>query len=107
MGDLRDNVFLRAAFVRKIAIPTTSSTFTSSMSVVESSTRRSKEKPLQTKPNAAHRKYSKLEDQLILKAVEPKGHDWRAVLAFLKKNWEVLREEGEAATSATRDFTTA
>lgn len=39
--------------------------------------------------------YSKLEDQLILKAAELKGRDWRAVLAFLKRNWEFLGEKGE------------
>ena len=38
--------------------------------------------------NATHRKYSKLEDQLTLKAVELRGRDWRTVLAFLKSNWE-------------------
>ena len=45
--------------------------------------------------NATHHKYSKLEDYLILKAVELKGRDWRTVLAFLKSNWEVLGEEGK------------
>ena len=35
----------------------------------------------------------KLEDHLILKAVELKGRDWRTVLPFLKSNWEVLGEE--------------
>ena len=101
MGDLTDNIFPRAAFGGEIQIPRTTgsarpstSTCTSSMSGVESSTRRSKE-PLQRKPNAAHRKYSKLEEQLILTAVELEGRDWRAVLAFLKRNWEVLGEEGE------------
>lgn len=93
-------IFLRAAFGGEIQTPITTSsarpstsTFTSSMSGVESSTSRSKAS--HRKPNAAHRKYSKLEDQLILKAVELKGRDWRAVLAFLKRNWEVLGEEGE------------
>ena len=34
---------------------------------------------------------------MILKAVELKGRDWRAVLAFLKRNWEFLGlgEKGE------------
>ncbi|KAJ7386459.1 hypothetical protein OS493_008588 [Desmophyllum pertusum] len=52
-------------------------------------------KEIPRKPNAPHRKYSKLEDQLILKAVELKGRDWRAVLAFLKRNCEVLGQEGK------------
>ena len=38
---------------------------------------------------------NELEDQLILKAVELKGRDSGAVLAVLKRNWEVLAEEGE------------
>ena len=38
---------------------------------------------------------NKLEDKLILKAVELKGRDWGAVLAVLKRNWEGLGEEGE------------
>lgn len=50
------------------------------MAGVESSTRRSKEKPLQKKPNAAHRKYSRFKDQLILKVVE---RDWQAVPRFV------------------------
>lgn len=66
------------------------------MAGVESSTRRSKEKPLQKKPNAAHRKYSRFEDQF--KVVE---RDWRAVPLFvLKRNWEVLGEEGELYRSS-------
>ena len=32
---------------------------------------------------------------MIVRAVELNGRDWRAVLAFLKRNWEVLGEEGE------------
>ena len=32
---------------------------------------------------------------MILKAVELKGRDWRAVLTFLKRNWEFLGEKGE------------
>ena len=32
---------------------------------------------------------------MILKAVELKERDWRAVLAVLKTNWEVLGEEGK------------
>lgn len=47
------------------------------------------------KPNAPRRIYSKIEDQLILKAVELYGRDLTGVLAFLKRNWEVLGKEGE------------
>ena len=32
---------------------------------------------------------------MIVRAVELNGRDWRAVLAFLKRNWEVLGEEEE------------
>ena len=90
MDDLTDNIFLRAAMAGEIQIPRTTSsarpgtsTFTSTMSSVESCTSKGKGR---RKPNAANRKYSKLEDQLILKAVELKGRDWRAVLAFLQRN---------------------
>ena len=102
MVDNTDNIFLKAAFGGKILIPKNptsisgsiaSSTCTSTLSGSSSSSRKSKERP--RKPNASHRKYSKLEDQLILKAVELKGRDWRAVLAFLKRNWEVLGHEGK------------
>lgn len=41
------------------------------------------------KRKAPHREYSKLEDCFIIRAVELNGWDWRAVLAFLKWNWEV------------------
>ena len=101
MGD-RDNIFLKAAFGGKIQIPKNlsstsnsigSSTCTNTLSGSSSSSRKSKEIP--RKPNAPHRKYSKLEDQLILKAVELKGRDRRAVLAFLKRNCEVLGQEGK------------
>ena len=61
----------------------------------KNSTRRSKEKPLKRKLNAAHRKCSKSVDQLIPKAVELKVCNWWAILAFLKRNWEVLREQEE------------
>ena len=60
------------------------------------STRKGKARvKLQPKRGNATQKYSKLEDYLILKAVELKGRDWRTVLAFLKSNWEVLGEEGK------------
>ena len=45
--------------------------------------------------NAEDHTRSKLEDHLIIRAAELNGRDWRAVLAFLKRNWEVLGEEGE------------
>lgn len=86
MGDFEDNIFLKAAMGGKIQIPKTSSsstiTSTSTSSASSSPGQRSKAKP--KKANASHGKYSNLEDQLILKAVEVKGRDWRAVLAFLK-----------------------
>ena len=45
-------------------------------------------KNLVKETHTAHHKNSKLDDQLILKAVELKGRDWRAVLAFLKRNFK-------------------
>ena len=40
-------------------------------------------------------KYSEREDMIIVKAVEMKGHDWRAVLIFLKQKCEILGKDGE------------
>lgn len=101
MDDLKDNIFLRAAFGGEIQMLRTSSspnprksTLTNTTSDVERTSRKGKEKPVRRTPNAAHRKYSKLEDLLMLKAVKLKGRKWRAVLKFLKSNWEVLGEEG-------------
>jgi len=110
MGDFSDNIFLRAAFGGAIEIPETTSSSCPSTSTCtsasgtatssdtpQSSTRKGKARlKLQPKRgNATHHKYSKLEDYLILKAVELKGRDWRTVLAFLKSNWEALGEEGK------------
>ena len=110
MGDFSDNIFLRAAFGGAIEIPATSSSSNPSASTCtsasgaakfsdapQSSTSKGKDRAkLQPRTrNATHHKYSKLEDHLILKAVELKGRDWRTVLAFLKTNWEVLGEEGK------------
>ena len=108
MGDFSDNIFLRAAFGGAIEIPVTTSSSSPSTSTCTSAsgaatfsdasqsyTRKGKARAkLQPRRrNATHRKYSKLEDHLILKAVELKGRDWRTVLAFLKSNWEVLGEK--------------
>ena len=110
MGDFSDNIFLRAAYGGSIEIPeTTSSSSPSTSTCVSTSSAatfpgapqsftnkgkgRAKLQPRRCK--ATHRKYSKLEDHLILKAVELKGRDWRTVLAFLKSIWEVLGEEGK------------
>ena len=110
MGDFSDNIFLRAAFGGAIEIPVTTSSSSPRKSTCASASgaapfsdapqtsprkrkRRAKLQP--RRRNAPHRKYSKLEDHLILKAVELKGRDWRTVLAFLKSNWEVLGEEGK------------
>ena len=111
MGDFSDNIFLRAAFEGDIEIPVTTSSSSPSTSTCTSAsgaatfsdapqsyTRKGNEARAKLQPrrrNATHRKYSKLEDHLILKAVELKGRDWRTVLAFLKSNWEVLGEEGK------------
>ena len=110
MGDFSDNIFLRAAFGGAIEIPVTTSssnprtsTCTSASGAAtfsdapQSYTRKGKARAKlePRKRNATHRKYSKLEDHLILKAVELKGRDWRTVLAFLKSNWEVLGEKGK------------
>ena len=111
MGDFSDNIFLRAAFGGDIEIPVTTSSSSPSTSTCTSAsgaatfsdapqsyTRKGNEARAKFQPrrrNATHRKYSKLEDHLILKAVELKGRDWRTVLAFLKSNWEVLGEEGK------------
>ena len=110
MGDFSDNIFLRAAFGGAIEIPATSSSSNPSASTCtsasgaatfsdapQSSTSKGKgrAKLQPRRRNATHHKYSKLEDHLILKAVELKGRDWRTVLAFLKTNWEVLGEEGK------------
>ena len=40
-------------------------------------------------------KYSEREDMIIVKAVEMKGRDWRAVLTFMKQNCEILGKDGE------------
>ena len=110
MDDFSENIFLRAAFGGSIEIPVTTSSSSPSTSTCTSASSaatfsdapqgsRSKGKgraKLQPRRrNATHQKYSKLEDHLILKAVELKGRDWRTVLAFLKTNWEVLGEEGK------------
>ena len=98
--DWKDNIFLRAVFgggggggIEMPASPRTSTSSTTSSSTETSKSTR-KGKALR-KRNAPHRKYSKLEDRLIIRAVELNGRDWRAVLTFLKRNWEVLGEEGE------------
>ena len=111
MGDFSDNIFLRAAFGGDIEIPVTTSSSSPSTSTCTSAsgaatfldtpqsyTRKGNEARAKLQPrrrNTTHRKYSKLEDHLILKAVELKGRDWRTVLAFSKSNWEVLGEEGK------------
>ena len=110
MGDFSDNIFLKAAFGGAIEIPLTTSSSNPSMSTclsasgtatfsdaLQSYTSKGKAqvKLQPRRHNATHRKYSKLENHLILKAVELKGRDWRTVLAFLKSNWEVLGEEGK------------
>ena len=101
MGDFSDNIFLRAAFGGAIEIPVTTSSSnprTSTCTSVSGATTfsdapqsytrngKAREKLQPRRRNATHRKYSNLEDHLILKAVELKGRDWRAVLAFLKSN---------------------
>ena len=104
MEDFGENIFLKAAFGGKIRQPTTSSRtsirtsyFTSTLpgSSATSSSHRPSKKSGQRKHNAPRHTYSKMEDQLILKAHELCGRDWRAVLAFLKRNWEVLGKEEE------------
>ena len=110
MGDFSDNIFLRAAFgVGDIEIPVTTSSSSPSTSTCASASgaatfsdapqtstgkRKCREMLQPRRRNANNRKYSKLEDHLILKAVELKGRDWRTVLAFFKSNWKVLAEEG-------------
>ena len=94
--DWKDNIFLRAAFGGEIEMPASPRTSTSSTTSSSTDTSKSAQKgKALRKRNAPHKKYSKLEDHLIIRAVELNGRDWRAVLAFLKRNWEVLGEEGE------------
>ena len=107
MDDFSDNIFLRAAFGGSIEIPVTTSSSSPSTSTCTSassaatfsdapqgSTSKGKGRAkLQPRGrNATHHKYSKLQDHLILKAVELKGRDLRTVLAFLKTNWEGPRD---------------
>ena len=106
MGDFSDNIFLRAAFGGAIEIPETTSSCSPRLRVpvrepqalrhFQMHRKALHAKKLQLKRgNATHHKYSKLEDYLILKAIELKGRDWRTVLAFLKSNLGVLGEEGK------------
>ena len=110
MGDFSDSIFLRAAFGGAIEIPVTTSSSSPSTSTRASASgsapfsdapqtssrkRKGRAKLQPRRRNATHRKYSKLEDHLILKGVELKGRDWRTVLAFLKSNSEVRGEEGK------------
>ena len=109
-GNFWDNIFLRAAFRGATEIPVTTSRSSPRTSTcanvsgaapfsdapqISISKRKGLAKLQPRRRNAPHRKYSKLEDHLILNAVELKGQDWRTVLAFLKSNWEVNCDIGE------------
>lgn len=48
-----------------------------------------------TKWKQTKHKYSELEDLIIIKAVEMKGCDWRAMLTFMKQNCKILGKDGE------------
>lgn len=94
------NIFLNAAFGGEIQQPSTSTnkcaaSTLSGSSATSSSRKPSLKKTRKREPNAPRHTYSKVEDQLILKAMEMFGRDWREVLAFLKRNWEVLGKDGE------------
>ena len=95
-----DNIFLRAAFGGAIEIPVT---ILAAPALVRVPVRvplalqhsqmhrkvlqaREKVERSSSQEDATHRKYSKLEDHLILKALELGRRDWRTALAFLKSN---------------------
>ena len=118
MGDFSDNIFLRAAYGGAIEIPVTTSSSSPSTSTCASasgevtfsdapqsftSKGKGQAKLQPRRYNATHRKYSKLEDHLILKAAGLNERDWRTVLAFLKRNWRSFERKErftEIATSA-------
>ena len=97
MEDFEGNIFfLRAAFGGEIQFPeamtNTAIISTGDSSSSSKSKKNKKETPRPRKQNASHCRF---EDQLILKSVQLKRRDWRAVLAFLKTNWEVLGKDGQ------------
>ena len=84
--EFKDNIFLKAALTGKIESPSGPST--------QSLNNASKQKA-PTKRKRTKNKDSELEDFIIVKAVEMKGRDWRAVLTFMKQNCEILGKHVE------------
>lgn len=81
-----DNIFLKAAFGGGISLPP-SRHFLQTTDAQTSSSQPTRKTPL-------HR-YTKIEDLLILQAVEKKGRNWRSVLKFLCENADALGKSGE------------
>ena len=89
MDDISDdNIFLRAALHGTLTMP-----WSSCQPQQESKNQGTQKKHPRKK--VANRRYTAMEDTMILQAVERCGRQWRSVAQFKKNRAEVLGETGD------------
>ena len=62
-----------------------------------------KTKQVQPRKKAPHRKYSVVEDMMIMRGIEACGREWRSVLQFMKDHADILGEAGTVYKMARSD----
>ena len=96
MDSLEDNIFLQAALYGKFTVP-------SQCSGQENNWKDKKTKQVQPRKKAPNRKYSDVEDMIIMRGIEACGREWRSVLQFMKDHANILGEAGTVYKMARSD----
>lgn len=92
-----ENIFLRAALSGEIVAPPILPKPSHKKVVETKDMANFMPKPQSTKvvKRRCKHKYTQIEDLMILKAVEARGRDWRAVLQFMMKHSEVFDKDAQ------------
>lgn len=90
-----DNIFLKAAFGGGISLPPSSHSLQTTDAQTSSTQDTSSQLTRTVSTKTPVHRYTKIEDLLILQAVEQKGRNWRSILKFLCENADALGKSGE------------
>ena len=96
MDSLEDNIFLQAALYGEFTVP-------SQCSGHENNGKDRKTKQVQPRKKKPNRKYSDVEDMMIMRGIEACGREWRSVLQFMKDHVDILGEAGTVYKMARSD----
>ena len=96
MDSLEDNIFLQAALYGEFTVP-------SQCSGHENNGKDKKTKQVQPRKKVPNRKYSDVEDTMIMRGIEACRREWRSVLQFMKDHADILGEAGTVYKMARSD----